>query len=112
MHLLQSTDDKELLQEKQKMMLTEKMDLQSLLSEDSSITEEEFIDTKRQEAASSGELEEISEPSQSQPKQRGRKRLTKPRKTVQPKFEIANNEEKISNSSTPLENEKLRQQSE
>ena len=27
-------------------------------------------------------------------------------------FEIANNEEKISNSSTPLENEKLRHQSE
>jgi hypothetical protein len=31
---------------------------------------------------------------------------------LQAKFEIKNNEEKISNSSTPLENEKLRQQSE
>lgn len=47
------------------MMITEKVDLQSLLSESSSITEEEFIDTKRQDNVSSGDEEEISEPSQS-----------------------------------------------
>ena len=63
MHLLQSKDDRLLLEEKQKMMATEKVDLQSLLSESSSITEEEFIDTKRPDNVSSGDVEEISEPS-------------------------------------------------
>jgi len=63
MHLLQSKDDSLLLEEKQKMMATEKVDLQSLLSESSSITEEEFIDTKRPDNVSSGDVEEISEPS-------------------------------------------------
>ena len=62
-HLLQSKDDRLLLEEKQKMMATEKVDLQSLLSESSSITEEEFIDTKRPDNVSSGDVEEISEPS-------------------------------------------------
>jgi hypothetical protein len=63
MHLLQSKDDTLLLEEKQKMMATEKVDLQSLLSESSSITEEEFIDTKRPDNVNSGDVEEISEPS-------------------------------------------------
>jgi hypothetical protein len=63
MHLLQSKDDRLLLEEKQKMMATEKVDLQSLLSESSSITEEEFINTKRPDNVSSGDVEEISEPS-------------------------------------------------
>jgi len=63
MHLLQSKDDSLLLEEKQKMMATEKVDLQSLLSESSSITEEEFIDTKRPDNVNSGDVEEISEPS-------------------------------------------------
>jgi hypothetical protein len=63
LHLLQSKDDSLLLEEKQKMMATEKVDLQSLLSESSSITEEEFIDTKRPNNLSSGDVEEISEPS-------------------------------------------------
>jgi len=63
MHLLQSKDDRLLLEEKQKMMATEKVDLQSLLSESSSITEEEFIDTKRPDNLSSRDVEEISEPS-------------------------------------------------
>jgi hypothetical protein len=63
MHLLQSKDDSLLLEEKQKMMANEKVDLQSLLSESSSITEEEFIDTKRPDNVSSGDVEEISEPS-------------------------------------------------
>jgi hypothetical protein len=63
MHLLQSKDDSLLLEEKQKMMANEKVDLQSLLSESSSITEEEFIDTKRPDNVNSGDVEEISEPS-------------------------------------------------
>jgi hypothetical protein len=63
MHLLQSKDDRLLLEEKQKMMANEKVDLQSLLSESSSITEEEFIDTKRPDNVNSGDVEEISEPS-------------------------------------------------
>jgi hypothetical protein len=45
------------------MMATEKVDLQSLLSESSSITEEEFIDTKRPDNVNGGDVEEISEPS-------------------------------------------------
>lgn len=63
MHLLQNKDDDLLLKEKQKMITKEQVDLQSLLSESSSITEEELIDTKRPDNVSSKDEEDISEPS-------------------------------------------------
>jgi hypothetical protein len=65
-HLLNNKNDPELLREKQKMMPSEKLDLQSLLSESSSsITEEEMIDTAKPRKNQSDD-EEISEPSQAQ----------------------------------------------
>lgn len=66
MHLLQNND--QLLIDQKKVL--EKVDLQSLLSESSSsITEEEFIDTKKRPHPAnyrSDEPEDISESSQSQ----------------------------------------------
>lgn len=57
---------------------TERVDLQSLLSEDSSssITEEEVIDTKQKPNLDSDE-DDISEPSQVQPAKPGRGRPRK-----------------------------------
>lgn len=67
-----------------------------------------MIDTKKPIKDKSDD--EISEPSQIQ-KQILKKpptRKQKSQKKANVKFDIANNEEKISNSSTPIENEKLR----
>lgn len=65
MHLLKNENDPELLKEKRKLVPSEKLDLHSLLNESSSsITEEEFIDTKKPKS----DDEEISEPSQKQQK--------------------------------------------
>lgn len=65
------------------MIIKDPVDLQSLLSESSSITEEEVIDTKQKISNQESDDDDISEPSQIQKKQapapkRGRPRKTKP----------------------------------
>jgi hypothetical protein len=79
MHLLQNNNDPELIKEKRKMMPTEKLDLQSLLSDSSSsITEEEVIDTRKQKESDDDEL---PEPSQSQKKNNKKKQPTRKQKS-------------------------------